>query len=49
MKDNHFISSFGFNRLRKARKGQAGVDVTFKIDVNGILEVMAKDPSTQRV
>merc|ERR1712150_64376 len=43
IKDNHFLGKFDLTGIDKAPRGQPQIEVTFEIDVNGILKVSAKD------
>ncbi len=38
-KDNHFLGRFDLTGIPPAPRGTAQIDVTFEIDVNGILNV----------
>jgi heat shock protein 5 len=42
-KDNHLLGSFDLSGIRPAPRGVPQIEVTFDIDVNGILTVSAKD------
>lgn len=42
-KDNHLLDNFHLQNLPPGPKGSAQIDVTFEIDVNGILHVTAHD------
>lgn len=42
-KDNYLLGKFKLNGLEAAPRGVAQVEVTFHVDVNGILQVTAKD------
>lgn len=44
-KDNHFLGSFDLTGIPPAVRGTAKIDVTFDIDVNGILNVTAEEKS----
>ena len=35
--------------LRAGRRGEVKIEVTFKVDTNGILRVRARDPKTDRL
>lgn len=48
-KDNVLIGDFTLDGILPARKGVPQIEITFKVDVDGILEVTAKDLKTQRV
>ncbi|CAF2423133.1 unnamed protein product [Rotaria sp. Silwood2] len=45
-KDNHFLGHFVLSGIKSAPRGEPLIDVTFEIDVNGILNVTAKDRDT---
>ncbi|CAH2083447.1 unnamed protein product [Euphydryas editha] len=45
-KDNHLLGVFELHNIPPVPRGVAKVDVTFDIDVNGILTVSARDRST---
>ena len=45
-KDNKTIGKFRLKGIRKAMAGVPQIEVTFDIDVNGILKVSAKDLDT---
>ncbi|GFO44774.1 78 kda glucose-regulated protein [Plakobranchus ocellatus] len=47
-KDNHHLGRFDLTGLRKAPRGVPQIQVTFKVDVNGILRVTATDKDTGR-
>merc|ERR1712062_64473 len=42
-KDNHVLGKFDLNGIPPAPRGQPQIEVTFEIDVNGILRVSAED------
>ncbi|KAL7720948.1 Heat shock protein 70 family [Entamoeba marina] len=42
-KDNHLLGKFMLSGLKKAPRGIPKIEVTFDVDVNGILRVAAKD------
>lgn len=44
--DNHFLGEFSISRIPPAPKGDAKVNVCFKIDANGILTVTGEILST---
>ncbi|RWS03967.1 heat shock protein Hsp70: cytosolic-like protein [Dinothrombium tinctorium] len=44
-KHNHYLANFIFSNLPKKPKGEAKIDIVFKIDKNGILQVTAIDKS----
>ena len=46
IKDNHNLGSFTLHNIRLAPKGEVKLDVTFDIDVNGILTVTAVEQGT---
>ena len=41
--ENHRVAQFSISNIRPAPARQEKVDVTFRIDANGILEVTARD------
>lgn len=45
-KDNKFLGRFALEGIRPARRGEPRIQVTFSIDVNGIVSVSAKDLDT---
>jgi len=45
-KDNHQLGQFDLKNIPPAPRGTPQIDVTFEIDVNGILNVAAEDKST---
>ncbi|CAF4077288.1 unnamed protein product, partial [Rotaria sordida] len=45
-KDNHFLGHFVLSGINPAPRNEPLIDVTFEIDVNGILNVTAKDKQT---
>jgi molecular chaperone DnaK len=47
-RDNRLIGNFRLDGLPPAPRGMPQVEVTFDIDANGILSVMAKDKATNR-
>ena len=47
-RDNKLLGTFKLDGIRPARRGQPRIEVTFKIDANGIVNVKAKDLDTQR-
>lgn len=47
--DNKLLGHFTLDGIRPARRGQPRIEVTFSIDVNGIVKVSAKDLDTQKV
>jgi L1 cell adhesion molecule like protein len=47
-KDNNLLGRFELSGIPPAPRGIPKIDVTFDIDANGILHVMAKDQSTGR-
>ena len=42
-KDNHPLGKFDLNGIPSAPRGQPQIEVTFEVDVNGILKVQAED------
>ena len=46
--DNKMLGHFTLGGIRPARRGQPRIEVTFSIDVNGIVKVTAKDLDTQQ-
>lgn len=40
VKDNHFLGEFDLAGIPRAKRGEAQIDVTFDIDVDGILTVI---------
>lgn len=47
-KDNKLLGHFQLSGIKPARRGQPRIEVTFNIDVNGIVKVSAKDLDTQK-
>lgn len=47
-RDNKMLGSFHLDGIRPARRGTPQIEVTFNIDVNGIVNVKAKDLDTQK-
>ncbi len=47
-RDNKLLGTFKLDGIRPARRGEPRIEVTFNIDVNGIVNVKAKDLDTQR-
>merc|ERR1719411_2149071 len=45
-KDNHILGKFDINGIPPAARGVPQIEVTFEIDVNGILRVSAEDKGT---
>lgn len=45
-KDNHFLGKFDLTGIPAAPRGVPQIEVTFEIDVNGILKVSAEDKGT---
>merc|ERR1712070_1248734 len=45
-KDNHLLGKFDLNNIPPAPRGVPRIEVTFEIDVNGILRVSAEDKGT---
>merc|ERR1712042_173503 len=48
-KDNHILGKFDLNGIPPAPRGVPQIEVTFEIDVNGILKVSAEDKGTGNV
>jgi len=48
-KDNHLLGSFDLTGIPPGPRGQPQIEVTFEIDVNGILTVSAEEKSTNQV
>lgn len=46
--DNKLLGHFQLSGIKPARRGQPRIEVTFSIDVNGIVKVTAKDLDTQQ-
>jgi len=46
--DNKLLGHFQLNGIKPARRGEPRIEVTFEIDVNGIVKVNAKDLDTQK-
>ena len=46
--DNKMLGHFKLDGIRPARRGEPKIEVTFSIDVNGIVNVKAKDLDTQK-
>lgn len=46
--DNKFLGRFKLEGIRPARRGEPRIQVTFSIDVNGIVSVSAKDLDTEK-
>ncbi len=47
-RDNKLLGTFKLDGIKPARRGQPRIEVTFNIDVNGIVNVKAKDLDTQK-
>ncbi|MCR5348833.1 MAG: molecular chaperone DnaK [Bacilli bacterium] len=47
--DNKLLCNFRLDGIKPARRGQPRIEVTFSIDVNGIVKVTAKDLDTQQM
>jgi len=47
-KDNRLLGTFNLEGIPPAPRGVPQIEVTFNVDVNGILEVSAKDLGTQK-
>jgi molecular chaperone DnaK len=48
-RDNKLLGTFKLDGIKPARRGQPRIEVTFSIDVNGIVKVSAKDLDSQKV
>jgi len=48
VKDNHLLGKFDLGGIAPAPRGQPQVEVTFSIDENSIMQVMAKDQATNK-
>jgi molecular chaperone DnaK len=46
--ENALLGQLQLDGLRKARRGEVTIEVTFQIDTDGILHVRARDPQTGR-
>ncbi|MPM82492.1 Chaperone protein DnaK [bioreactor metagenome] len=46
--DNKLLGHFQLTGIKPARRGQPRIEVTFSIDVNGIVKVSAKDLDSQK-
>ncbi|MCQ2792886.1 MAG: molecular chaperone DnaK [Bacilli bacterium] len=46
--DNKLLGHFQLTGIKPARRGEPRIEVTFNIDVNGIVKVTAKDLDTQK-
>uniref|UniRef100_A0A2I3GN90 Uncharacterized protein n=1 Tax=Nomascus leucogenys TaxID=61853 RepID=A0A2I3GN90_NOMLE len=46
-KDNHLLGTFDLTRIPPAPRGVPRIEVTFEMDVNGILRVTAEDKGTR--
>ena len=46
--DNKLLGHFNLGGIRPARRGEPRIEITFNIDVNGIVKVTAKDLDTQK-
>ena len=46
--DNKLLGNFQLTGIKPMRRGQPRIEVTFSIDVNGIVKVSAKDLDTQK-
>ena len=46
--DNKLLGHFQLTGIKPARRGEPRIEVTFSIDVNGIVKVSAKDLDTQK-
>ena len=49
VKDNHHLGKFDLTGIPPAPRGVPQIEVTFEIDVNGILRVSAEDKGTGNV
>jgi molecular chaperone DnaK len=47
--DNQLLGTLVLDGIRKARRGEVRIEVTFLLDASGILDVRATDLDTQRV
>ncbi|MCD8209704.1 MAG: molecular chaperone DnaK [Coprobacillus sp.] len=47
--DNKLLGHFQLTGIKPARRGEPRIEVTFSIDVNGIVKVSAKDLDTQKM
>ena len=47
--DNKLLGHFNLGGIKPARRGEPRIEVTFSIDVNGIVKVTAKDLDTQKM
>ena len=47
-RDNKLLGHFQLNGIKPARRGEQRIEVTFSIDVNGIVKVSAKDLDTNK-
>ena len=47
-RDNKLLGHFQLSGIKPARRGEPRIEVTFNIDVNGIVKVSAKDLDTQK-
>lgn len=47
-RDNKLLGNFKLDGIKPARRGQPRIEVTFNIDVNGIVNVAAKDLDTNK-
>lgn len=47
-RDNKLLGNFKLEGIKPARRGQPRIEVTFNIDVNGIVHVKAKDLDTNK-
>ncbi|MCF0116778.1 MAG: molecular chaperone DnaK [Bacilli bacterium] len=47
-RDNKMLGTFKLDGIKPARRGEPRIEVTFSIDVNGIVKVSAKDLDTQK-
>ena len=45
-KDNHQLGKFDLTGIPKGPRGQPQIEVTFEVDINGILQVGASEKSS---
>jgi molecular chaperone DnaK len=45
---NQLLGEYFFSGIRKAKRGEPSIEITFKVDVNGILKVSARDLDTNK-
>jgi molecular chaperone DnaK len=46
VKENELLGDFTFSGIRAAKAGEVQVEVTFDVNVEGILTMSARDPAT---